>query len=144
VGFYYVPSPAGYFFAFSFCLDCCVWGLLSAGWRVVVPFNCGVCSLWVCLDQWLVKVSSLGDLVSVFWWVELDLVTLEGSAVSSSTFLGVCWFGMALSSLSLMFRVVFLFCWKISVGCLVLELSGSWVDLGLSVGIEAFGWALIH
>ena len=80
----------------------------------------------------------------MFWWVELDLVTLEGSAVSSSTFLGVCWFGMALSSLSLMFRVVFLFCWKISVGCLVLELSGSWVDLGLSVGIEAFGWALIH
>ena len=33
---------------------------------------CGVSSLWVGLDGWLVKVSWLGKLVSVFWWVELD------------------------------------------------------------------------
>ena len=98
--FNHVPSPAGYFSAFSFCLDCCVWGLLSSGRNVVVPFNCGVCSLWVCLDQWLVKVFSLGELVSVFWWVELDLVTMEGNAVSSSTFWGVCCFGMTLRILS--------------------------------------------
>ena len=32
-GFYHVPSPAGYFSAF--CLVCSVWGLLSAGWRVI-------------------------------------------------------------------------------------------------------------
>ena len=75
----------------------------------------------------------------MFWWVELDLVTLEGSAVSSSTFLGVCWFGMALSSLSLMFRVVFLFFWRISVVCLGLELIGSWLELGFSVVVETFG-----
>ena len=31
--------------ASSFCLDCCVWGALSAGWKFMVPFNCGVCSL---------------------------------------------------------------------------------------------------
>ena len=31
---------------------------------------CGVSSLWVGLDVWLVKVSWLGKLV--FWWVELD------------------------------------------------------------------------
>ena len=33
---------------------------------------CGVSSLWVGLYRWLVKVSWLGKLVSVFWWVELD------------------------------------------------------------------------
>ena len=29
-------------------------------------------SLWVELDRWLVKVSWLGKLVLVFWWLELD------------------------------------------------------------------------
>ena len=31
--------------AFSFCLDCYVWGALSADWKFMVPFNCGVHSL---------------------------------------------------------------------------------------------------
>ena len=39
----------------------------------------------------------------------------------------------------LMFRAVFLHCWRISMVCLVLELVGSWVVLGFSVGMEAFG-----
>ena len=43
-----------------------------------------------------------------------------------------------------MFRAVFLFCWRISVGCLALELAGSWVELGLRVGVKAFGGALIY
>ena len=86
VGFYHVPSPYEYFSAFSFCLDFCIWGTLSAGWKFVVPFNCGVCSLWVKLDHWLVKVSWLGELVSVFWWVELDLLSLECNEVSSHEF----------------------------------------------------------
>ena len=50
VGFYHIFSPAEYFSAFSFCLDCCIWGALSAGWKFMVPLNCGVCSLWVGLD----------------------------------------------------------------------------------------------
>ena len=33
---------------------------------------CGVSLLWVGLYRWLVKVSWLGKLVSVFRWVELD------------------------------------------------------------------------
>jgi len=45
---------------------------------------------------------------------------------------------MALGSL-LMLRAVFLLCWRISVVCLVLKLVGSWVELGFSVGMEAFG-----
>ena len=33
---------------------------------------------------------------------------------------------------------MFLSCWRISVVCLALELVGSWVVLGFSVGMEAF------
>ena len=42
--------------------------------------------LWVGLDEWLVKVSWLGKLALVFWWVELDLFSLEWNEVSSSGF----------------------------------------------------------
>ena len=45
---------------------------------------CGVSSLWVGLDRWLVKVSWLGKLVSVFWWVELDFFSLECNEVPSN------------------------------------------------------------
>ena len=51
------------------------------------------------MDEWLVKVSWLGELVSVFWWVELDLFSLESNEVSSSEFWGVYGLGMALGSL---------------------------------------------
>ena len=46
---------------------------------------CGVSSLWVGLYGWLVKVSWLGKLVSVFWCVELDFFFLECNEVSSNT-----------------------------------------------------------
>ena len=39
----------------------------------------------------------------------------------------------------LMFRVVFMFCWRISMVCLALELVGSWVEHSFSVGVENFG-----
>ena len=56
------------------------------------------------------------------------------------SFFGVYGFGMALgTSYLLMFGVVFLFCWRISVVCLALKVVGSWAELGFSVGIEAFG-----
>ena len=45
---------------------------------------CGVSSLWVGLYRCLVKVSCLGKLVSVFWWVELDFFSLECKEVSSN------------------------------------------------------------
>ena len=40
-----------------------------------------------------------GGLASVFWWVELDLFSLECNKVSSSEFLGVYGFGKPLGSL---------------------------------------------
>ena len=60
----------------------------------MVPFYCGGSSLWVGLDEWLVKVSWLGKLALVFWWVKLDLFSLEFSEVSSYEFRGVYGFGM--------------------------------------------------
>ena len=86
VGFYHVPLPGEYFSAFSSCLGCCVWGGLSLWWQFVVPLYCGGSSLWVGLDVWLVKVSWLGKLASVLWWVELDLFSLGCNEVSSSEF----------------------------------------------------------
>ena len=47
----------------------------------------------------LVMVSWLMELVSVFWWVELYLFSLECNEVSSSEFWGIYGFGMALGSL---------------------------------------------
>ena len=51
------------------------------------------------MDEWLVKVSWLGKLASVFLWVELDLFSLECNEVSSSEFWGVYGFGVSLGSL---------------------------------------------
>ena len=84
MGIYNVSLPDEYFSAFSFCLDCCVWGCLSVCSEFVVPLYCGGCSLWVGLDEWLVKVSCLEKL----WWVELDLFSLECNDMSSSEFWG--------------------------------------------------------
>ena len=55
---------------------------------------CGVSSLWVRLYRRLVKVSWLGELASVFWWVELDFFSLECSAVSSNVLGDVSGFGV--------------------------------------------------
>ena len=99
MGIYYVPLAAEYLPAFSFCLDCCVWGGLSVCWKFVVPVYCGGSSLWVGLDEWLVKVSWLGKLELVFWWLELGLLSLECKEVSSCGFWGVYGFGMPLDSL---------------------------------------------
>ena len=48
--------------------------------------------LVVCQGFWL------GKLVFVFWWMELDLFSLECNEVSSSEFWGDYGFGMALGS----------------------------------------------
>ena len=94
VGIYPVPLSAGYFSAFSSCFNCCVWIGLSVFWQFVVPIYCRGSLLWVGLDGWLVKVSWLGKLVSVFWWVELDFFSLECKEVSGSEFWDVSRFGV--------------------------------------------------
>ena len=56
--------------------------------------------------------------------------------VSFGMSMGLVWLWAACL---LMHTCVFLLCWKISVVCLALELVGSWVELGFSVGTETFG-----
>ena len=65
-----------------FILMCLGWPVYSVSlWN---SLYCGVSLLWVGLDWWLVKVSWLGKLVSVFWWVELDFFSLECNGVYSN------------------------------------------------------------
>ena len=71
--------------------------------------------------------------MSVFMWVELDLFSLECSDVSNSDFwlyMGLVWLW---ASHLLLFRVVFLFYWRISMVCLSLEFAISWEEPGFSV-----------
>ena len=59
--------------------------------------------------------------------------------MSSSEFwvsMGLAWLWAACI---LMLRAMLLRCWRISVIYLALKLVGSWVELGFSVGMEAFG-----
>ena len=61
--------------------------------------------------------------------------------VSFGVSIGIAWLWAAHL---LMLRVVFLFCWRISMVYLALKLAGSWMKLGLSAGIVTFGWALFY
>ena len=84
VGIYPVHLLAGYFSASSSCLYCCVCCGLSVFWQFV-EFSL----LWNFLAvggvvQVVFKVSWLGKLVSVFWWVGLDFFSLECNEVSSN------------------------------------------------------------
>ena len=62
---------------------------------------CGISSLWRVggLYGWLVKVSCLGKLVLVFWWVGLDFFSLECNEVSTNELWDVNGFGVTLGSL---------------------------------------------
>ena len=46
---------------------------------------------------------------------------------------------LLLAAFILILGVMFLCCWRIGSVCLVLKLVGSWVELGFSVGMKAFG-----
>ena len=46
---------------------------------------------------------------------------------------------LLLAAFILILGVMFLCCWRIGLVCLVLKLVGSWVELGFSVGMKAFG-----
>ena len=51
---------------------------------------------------------------------------MKCTVVSFRVSMGLVWLWAACL---LMFRIVFLFCWRISVMCLALEFAGSWVEL---------------
>ena len=65
-----------------------------------------------------VKFSWLAELVPVFWLMELDLVSLKGSAESSGRFWNVYGFSMPLGSRSSfpgVRRVYFCSCFKVAL-----------------------------
>ena len=84
VGIYPVPLPAGYSSVSSSCLFAEFEVSFLYSGSLWSSLSCGVSSLWMGLDRWLVKVSWLGKLVLVFWWVELDFFSLECNEVSSN------------------------------------------------------------
>ena len=51
------------------------------------------------LDGWPVKVSGLGKLLSVFWWMKLDFISVECNEVSSNELCDVSVFVVTLGSL---------------------------------------------
>ena len=55
---------------------------------------CCVSSLCVGLYRWLVKVSWLGKLVSMFWWMEMYFFSLECNGMSSNGLWDVYGFGV--------------------------------------------------
>ena len=75
----------------------------------------------------------------MFCSVKLDLFSLECNKVFSSECWGVLHLTWLWATHHLMFRVVFIFCWRITMVCLALEFVGSRVELGFSVGMETFG-----
>ena len=40
--------------------------------------------MWVGLNEWLIEVSWLGKLAVVFWWVELNLFSVDKCPVVNS------------------------------------------------------------
>ena len=90
------------------------------------------------LYRWLVKVSWLGKLVSVFWWVELYFFSLECNEMPSNELSDVYGFGVTLGCLYLGAQGCVPCCWRICLVCLALELIGPCVVLSFSVGTAAF------
>ena len=91
------------------------------------------------LDEWLVKVSWLGELASGSgrWsWISSLWRAMKCPVVSFGVSVGLAWLWAAYI---LMLRVMVLHCCRISLVCLALKLVGSWVEFGFSVGIEALG-----
>ena len=68
---------------------------------------CGVSSLCVGLYRWLVKVSCLGKLVSVFWWMELYFFSVKCNEMSSNELWDVYGFGVTLAACILELSAVF-------------------------------------
>ena len=105
----------------------------------MVPLYCGGSLLCVGLDGWLVNVSWLEKLVSCSggWsWVSSLWSAIKCSVVSFEMSIGLVklW-----AACILKLRAMFLHFWRMCVVCLALELVGSWMVLGFSVCLEAFG-----
>ena len=100
----------------------CIFSILVACQVFLVGGVCGLCS-----DGWS--------------WISSLCSAMKCPVVNSEVSMGLAWLWAACL---LMLRGVFLLCLRISMVCLALEIPGSWMELGFSVGMETFGWALVY
>jgi len=76
--------------------------------------------------------------------MKLDLIFLEGGQCPVVSFGCICGFGMALGNQYFNVQDCIPVLLEDCMGCLVLELATSWVELSLSVGLEGLGWTLVY
>ena len=95
---------------------------MRGGWTSDLSRFPGCGSLHLCSGGWS--------------WISSLWSAMKCPVVSFGVSMGLAWLWAACI---LMLRAVFLHCWRISVVCLPLSLFGSWVELGFSVSMEAFG-----
>ena len=99
MGIYPVPLPVGNYLPLHLVYMDVLGVAFPYSGSLWSSLYCGVFSLWVGLDEWLVKISCLEKLVSVFWWMELGFFSLECTEVSNNEFGDVSVFGVTLGSL---------------------------------------------
>ena len=68
-------------------------------------------------------------------WISSLWSAMKCPVVSFGVSMGLVWLWAACL---LVLRTVFLLWWRISLVCLALELVGSWMEIGFSVGMEDF------
>ena len=105
---------------------------------------CGSSLLWkffpvggvgqVAYQGFLIREACIGS--NGWSWISSLWSAIKCPVVSFGVSMGLVWLWLACL---LMLRVVFLLYWRIRMVCLALELVGSWVEVGFSVGMEAFG-----
>ena len=97
----------------------------------MVPLYCGGSSLSVGLDEWLVKVSWLGWLALVFWWVELDFFSLDAMKCPVVSFEMSYGFGVTSGSLC------------ITAQSYIPGVAGEFAWYVLLWSLSALGWSLV-
>ena len=88
----------------------------------------------VACQDFLVREACVGVLVGAGGFFSL-WSAMKCPVISLEMSVGLVWLW---SACILRLRFMFLYCWRICVVCLALELVGPWVVLGLSVGMETF------
>ena len=142
--FNHVSSSVACFSVFSFHLIYCVWGLFSAGCKVIAPLICGICPPWVCWTSALWRFSDWGDfhLHSFGWnWILSLWKAMSCPVVCFCVSMDLVWLWVACL---LMGSTSFLICWRFGMRHPALVFAGHWMGSGPSVEMETFGRALAN
>ena len=124
------------FYFFPLCFISFIHDQAGRSWFLLVVGStlygwCWTNGLSRCPGWWNLCLCSGG------WnWISSPWSAVNCPVVSIEVSMGLTWLQEARL---LVFRVVFLFFWRIIMVCLSLELVGSWVGLGFSVDVKNFG-----